>query len=44
MMLTGGIEDDEGSVYLSGIGARVSPPVGAVSPGAAAPGARQPAA
>ena len=48
MMLTGGIEADDGKVYLSGIGARVSPPVGAIMPaagaGAAAPGARQLAA
>ena len=29
MMLTGGIEADEGSVYFSGMGARVSEPVGA---------------
>ena len=46
MMLTGGIEDADGNVYLSGIGARVSPPVGAMSVafGAAVPGARQPTA
>lgn len=31
MMLTGGIEAEEGSVYCSGIGARVSAPVGTVA-------------
>ena len=41
MMLTGGIEADEGSVYLSGIGARVSPPVGAITPAAGQPAARR---
>ena len=31
MMLTGGIEAADGSVYFSGMGARVSEPVGAVA-------------
>ena len=46
MMLTGGIEAAEGSVYLSGMGARVSDPVGAFAgvaeaAGNAAVGVRQ---
>ena len=43
MMLTGGIEAAEGSVYFSGMGARVSEPVGAFAEAAgnAAVGVRQ---
>jgi hypothetical protein len=49
MMLTGGIEAAEGSVYFSGMGARVSDPVGVIADvaevaGNAAVGVRQPPA